>query len=227
MKRILIADDDAAIRELLQFHLKTANFDVTKVKNGQEAVERAESETFDALLLDLMMPKLSGLEVTEKLREAGNVTPILILTAREDDDAKLRGLSSGADDYIEKNTPIPEIVQRLKGLIRRHQLYDKQRTADKKTSGLKIDEKRKSVSLDGSEIALTKREFDILKFLVKHEGEVVSRDALLQEFWGLTNAVAETRTMDVLISRLRKKLGGRYIRSKRGFGYSFDDTFES
>jgi DNA-binding response OmpR family regulator len=226
MKTILIADDDAAIRKLLSYQFKAADFAVTLAKDGQEALEAAEKKKFDLLLFDVMMPYLTGIELTNKLRQAGNLTPILILTAREDDEARLRGLDVGADDYLDKTTAMAEIIQRARGLIRRHQEYDKHAAAPS-GKDFRIDEKHKTVFAENQEIELTKREFDILQLLVNAEGKIVSRDQLLQAFWGLTTDVAETRTIDVLVSRLRKKLGNRYIKSKRGFGYYFDENFKA
>jgi len=223
MKKILIADDDPAIRELLLYHFQAADFEVDLAVDGQEALDLARTGHYDLLLLDVMMPVYSGIDLVKKLRTEGNFSPILILTARDDDELKLQGLGLGADDYLDKTTPMEEILVRVQGLIRRAQVYTKQELA---TGDLQINFQKKAVRLNDAPIELTKREFDILEFLVKRKGEIVSRDELLIAFWGLTQDDVETRTIDVLVGRLRKKLANRYIRSKRGFGYYFDENFE-
>ncbi|MDR0297826.1 MAG: response regulator transcription factor [Streptococcaceae bacterium] len=223
MKRILIVDDDVAICKLLQATFENADFSVTCVTSGLSALARFESATFDVLVLDVMMPGMSGIELTKKLRLAGNLTPILILTARDDDEARIDGLEAGADDYCDKTLPMREIVQRVHGLIRRHQHYDKAQFVS--ADSFVLDAKNRSVTSFGTQIELTSREYELLEFLSARAGEIVSRDELLTHFWGIKNSEVETRTIDVLVGRLRKKLGGRYIRSKRGFGYIFDEDF--
>ncbi|MFV0555806.1 MAG: response regulator transcription factor [Lactovum sp.] len=226
MKKILIADDDPAIRTLLNFHFKKNNFEVKLATDGAEALDYSLKESFDLLILDVMMPELSGIELTEKIRSQKNFVPILILTARDDEEMRLSGLTLGADDYIDKTTAIQEIILRAKGLIRRNQSYQAKTEEIFKSGVLKIDFKKKKVFLEAKEIQLTKREFEILDFLVQRKGEVVSRDLLLHSFWGVTNTEVETRTIDVLVGRLRRKLNNAFIKSERGIGYRFDDYFK-
>lgn len=228
MKKILIADDDPSIRTLLNYHFQKDGFEVTLATDGLEALTKLEDSSFDLLLLDVMMPEFSGIEVVRKLREEKNFIPVLILTARDDEDMRLSGLKLGADDYVDKTTAMEEILLRANGLIRRAQVYKKEAQSEENfvSSGLEINFQKKSVLLDRNNISLTKREFEILEFLIQRKGEVVSRDLLLHSFWGVANADVETRTIDVLVGRLRKKLNNRFIKSKRGFGYSFDDNFE-
>jgi DNA-binding response OmpR family regulator len=226
MKKILIADDDAGIRELLSFYFRQADFEIRLALDGQEALDVARTESFDLLLLDVMMPYLSGIDIVKKLRKEGNFTPILVLTARDDDEMKLLGLGLGADDYLDKTTSMSEIVIRAEGLIRRAQTYSgqtKEITSVFDNDDLKVDFQKKSVKLAGTTVELTKREFEILEFLIQRQGQIVSRDELLQKFWGINNDEAETRTMDVLVGRLRKKLNQHYIKSKRGYGYYFEE----
>lgn len=224
MKKILIADDESAILALLDYHFTAASFDVTLAHDGQEALELARGENFDLLLLDVMMPKFSGIDLVKILRKEKNYTPILILTARDDEEMRLSGLDSGADDYLDKTTDMKEIVIRAKGLIRRAQDYGQAISDSYQLADLEVDFQKKTVKFKGNLIDLTKREFDILEFLVRHSGEIVSRDALLQSFWGISHAEVETRTIDVLVGRIRKKLDNRFIKSKRGFGYIFDEN---
>ncbi|GAB2025640.1 response regulator transcription factor [Lactovum odontotermitis] len=221
----MIADDEPAILTLLDFHFQAADFDVTLAHDGQEALELTRQHDFDLLLLDVMMPKFSGIDLVKILRQEKNFVPILILTARDDEEMRLSGLDLGADDYLDKTVNMEEVVLRAKGLIRRAQDYKKSDSKNFESADLQVDFQKKAVKLDGQLIELTRREFDILEFLIRHQGEIVSRDALLQAFWGVTNADVETRTIDVLVGRLRKKLDNRFIKSKRGFGYIFDEKY--
>jgi two-component system alkaline phosphatase synthesis response regulator PhoP len=175
----------------------------------------------------MMMPELSGLAVTEALRQRSNYTPIIILTAREDDDLKITGINSGVDDYLDKTTPQREIVARANALIRRNQIYQKSGHAVEvvehyRFDGLEVDLKTKSANLDQNKIDLSKREFNLLVFLIQNRDKIVSREAILAEFWGEMQDY-ETRVVDVTISNLRKKLHNQFIKTKRGFGYQFSE----
>lgn len=227
MKTIMIADDDSAILALLSYTFESDGFKVSLVKNGQEALDLSTKQNFDVILLDMMMPELSGLAVTEALRQRANYTPIIILTAREDDDLKITGINSGVDDYLDKTTPQREIVARANALIRRNQIYQKPGHAVEVVEhysfdGLEVDIKTKSASLDHDKIDLSKREFNLLIFLIQNRDKIVSREAILTEFWGETQDY-ETRVVDVTISNLRKKLHNQFIKTKRGFGYQFSE----
>ena len=173
------------------------------------------------------MPELSGLAVTEALRQRANYTPIIILTARDDDDLKITGINSGVDDYLDKTTPQREIVARANALIRRNQIYQKPGQVAESLDhysfdGLEIDLKTKSAMLADDRIDLSKREFNLLVFLIQNRDQIVSREAILTEFWGETQDY-ETRVVDVTISNLRKKLHNQFIKTKRGFGYQFSE----
>ncbi|XOQ36061.1 MAG: Two-component system regulator [Lactococcus sp.] len=223
----MIADDDSAILALLSYTFESDGFKVSLVKNGQEALDLASKQAFDVMLLDMMMPELSGLAVTEALRQSANYTPIIILTAREDDDLKITGINSGVDDYLDKTTPQREIVARANALIRRNQIYQKSGQMAESLNhysfdGLEIDLKTKSASLSDSKVDLSKREFNLLVFLIQNRDQIVSREAILTEFWGETQDY-ETRVVDVTISNLRKKLHNQFIKTKRGFGYQFSE----
>lgn len=223
----MIADDDSAILALLSYTFESDGFKVSLVKNGQEALDLASKQAFDVMLLDMMMPELSGLAVTEALRQSANYTPIIILTAREDDDLKITGINSGVDDYLDKTTPQREIVARANALIRRNQIYQKSGQVAESLNhysfdGLEIDLKTKSASLSDSKVDLSKREFNLLVFLIQNRDQIVSREAILTEFWGETQDY-ETRVVDVTISNLRKKLHNQFIKTKRGFGYQFSE----
>lgn len=223
----MIADDDSAILALLSYTFESDGFKVSLVKNGLEALDLASKRDFDVILLDMMMPELSGLEVTEALRQRANYTPIIILTARDDDDLKITGINSGVDDYLDKTTPQREIVARANALIRRNQIYQKPGQVAESLDhysfdGLEIDLKTKSAMLADDRIDLSKREFNLLVFLIQNRDQIVSREAILTEFWGETQDY-ETRVVDVTISNLRKKLHNQFIKTKRGFGYQFSE----
>ncbi|GAA2834732.1 response regulator transcription factor [Lactococcus raffinolactis] len=227
MKTIMIADDDSAILALLSYTFESDGFKVSLVKNGLEALGLASKRDFDVILLDMMMPELSGLAVTEALRQRANYTPIIILTARDDDDLKITGINSGVDDYLDKTTPQREIVARANALIRRNQIYQKPGQVAESLDhysfdGLEIDLKTKSAMLADDRIDLSKREFNLLVFLIQNRDQIVSREAILTEFWGETQDY-ETRVVDVTISNLRKKLHNQFIKTKRGFGYQFSE----
>ncbi|HBZ59849.1 MAG TPA: DNA-binding response regulator [Lactococcus sp.] len=223
----MIADDDSAILALLSYTFESDGFKVSLVKNGLEALGLASKRDFDVILLDMMMPELSGLAVTEALRQRANYTPIIILTARDDDDLKITGINSGVDDYLDKTTPQREIVARANALIRRNQIYQKPGQVAESLDhysfdGLEIDLKTKSAMLADDRIDLSKREFNLLVFLIQNRDQIVSREAILTEFWGETQDY-ETRVVDVTISNLRKKLHNQFIKTKRGFGYQFSE----
>lgn len=223
----MIADDDSAILALLSYTFESDGFKVSLVKNGLEALDLASKRDFDVILLDMMMPELSGLAVTEALRQRANYTPIIILTARDDDDLKITGINSGVDDYLDKTTPQREIVARANALIRRNQIYQKPGQVAESLDhysfdGLEIDLKTKSALLADDRIDLSKREFNLLVFLIQNRDQIVSREAILTEFWGETQDY-ETRVVDVTISNLRKKLHNQFIKTKRGFGYQFSE----
>ena len=223
----MIADDDCAILALLSYTFESDGFKVSLVKNGLEALDLASKRDFDVILLDMMMPELSGLAVTEALRQRANYTPIIILTARDDDDLKITGINSGVDDYLDKTTPQREIVARANALIRRNQIYQKPGQVAESLDhysfdGLEIDLKTKSAMLADDRIDLSKREFNLLVFLIQNRDQIVSREAILTEFWGETQDY-ETRVVDVTISNLRKKLHNQFIKTKRGFGYQFSE----
>ncbi len=223
----MIADDDSAILALLSYTFESDGFKVSLVKNGLEALDLASKRDFDVILLDMMMPELSGLAVTEALRQRANYTPIIILTARDDDDLKITGINSGVDDYLDKTTPQREIVARANALIRRNQIYQKPGQVAESLDhysfdGLEIDLKTKSAMLADDRIDLSKREFNLLVFLIQNRDQIVSREAILTEFWGETQDY-ETRVVDVTISNLRKKLHNQFIKTKRGFEYQFSE----
>jgi len=210
-RRVLVVEDDPSIRELLQLHLGLAGFDVHDEENGRAALERARAETFDLFVLDVMLPGLDGVSLCRAIRAAGpNVqTPILMVTARDTEADTVIGLESGADDYLAKPFGIRELQARVAAVLRRH----RHGTAEEPQTGgvlqlapgLEMDLERRTVTQRGAPVELTKQEFDLLHQLASRPGIVYSRARLLQTVWHGDTYVTE-RTVDTVVSRLRKKI---------------------
>jgi DNA-binding response OmpR family regulator len=216
---ILLVDDEDAVQKLLTYPLEHEGFRVLQARDGEEALRRFEAEHVDLVVLDLMLPKLDGLEVCRRLR-AQSTVPIVMLTARDDELDKVVGLELGADDYITKPFSIREFRSRIRALLRRAALGAEGGNRDViAVGGLEIDLSRRLVELDGRRIDLTYVEFELLRALVAKPGRVFSRQALLQGLWG-DYAYREPRTIDVHIRHLREKLGEpELIQTVRGVGY--------
>ena len=216
---ILLVDDEAAVQKLLTYPLEQEGFRVLQAGDGEEALRRFEAEHVDLVVLDLMLPRLDGLEVCRRLR-AQSTVPIIMLTARDDELDKVVGLELGADDYITKPFSIREFRSRVRALLRRAaQPPDGGNRDVIAIDGLAIDLSQRLVELDGRRIDLTYVEFELLRALVAKPGRVFSRQALLQGLWG-DYAYREPRTIDVHIRHLREKLGDpELIQTVRGVGY--------
>ncbi len=216
---ILLVDDEEAVQKLLTYPLQQEGFRVLQAGDGEEALRRFEAEHVDLVVLDLMLPRLDGLEVCRRLR-AQSTVPIIMLTARDDELDKVVGLELGADDYITKPFSIREFRSRVRALLRRAALPPDGGNRDVMViDGLAIDLSQRLVELDGRRIDLTYVEFELLRALVAKPGRVFSRQALLQGLWG-DYAYREPRTIDVHIRHLREKLGDpELIQTVRGVGY--------
>jgi DNA-binding response OmpR family regulator len=216
---ILLVDDEEAVQKLLTYPLQQEGFRVLQAGDGDEALRRFEAEHVDLVVLDLMLPRLDGLEVCRRLR-AQSTVPIIMLTARDDELDKVVGLELGADDYITKPFSIREFRSRVRALLRRAALPPDGGNRDViAVGGLAIDLSQRLVELDGRRIDLTYVEFELLRALVAKPGRVFSRQALLQGLWG-DYAYREPRTIDVHIRHLREKLGDpELIQTVRGVGY--------
>ncbi len=226
MKKVLVVDDEKLIVKGIKFSLEQDEMVVTAAYDGEEALELAKNNDFDIILLDVMLPGLSGFEVCQAIREFSDV-PIIMLTAKGEDMDKILGLEYGADDYITKPFNILEVKARIKAIIRRNQ--KKAPAADNPKTliegELKIEMDSRRVSLAGKEINLTAKEFNILTLLLFHPNKVYSRDDLLKEVWG-SDALGDGRTVDVHVRRLREKIESnpgdpKYIQTKWGVGYYF------
>ena len=226
MKRVLVLDDEKLIVKGIKFSLEQDDMQVDCAYDGEEALELAKKTEYDMVLLDIMLPKLTGLEVCQQIREFSNV-PIIMLTAKGEDMDKILGLEYGADDYITKPFNILEVKARMKAIMRRNSKKEAvQEKASKITVGdLSMDCDSRRVYIEGKEINLTAKEFDMLELLVFHPNKVYSREVLLNTIWG-SEYPGDVRTVDVHIRRLREKVETnpgepKYIHTKWGVGYYF------
>jgi len=223
---ILVVDDEKLLVKGIKFNLENDGHQVTAAYDGEEAVALAKSTDFDLIILDLMMPKLSGLEACMQIREFSTV-PIIMLTARSDDMDKVLGFEYGADDYITKPFNVLELKARVRALLRRSAITTKQTSeVSVITAGhITIDSDRRIATRAGEPVELTSREFDVIELLMKNPGRVYSRDNLLNAVWG-SEYQGDVRTVDVHVHRLRDKLEltpaePKYILTKWGVGYYF------
>ncbi len=223
-KRILIADDDKVVHESLGIYLKAEGFDITDVFNGEDAVEALKSQDIALCVLDIMMPKMSGIDVCREVRKTSQV-PILMLTAKGEEIDRILGLELGADDYIVKPFSPREVVARIKAVLRRTSEHPKGENQVVTYNGLTIDLKSYTVTLRGEPVTCTPKEIEILYLLASNPGQVFTRDQLLSQVWGYDFA-GETRTVDTHIKRIRAKLEstglGWSIKTIYGVGYKFE-----
>lgn len=224
--RVLVVDDEKLIVKGIRFSLEQDGMEVTCAYDGEEALTFAREQQFDIILLDIMLPKLSGFEVCQQIREFSNV-PIIMLTAKGDDMDKILGLEYGADDYITKPFNILEVKARIKAIIRRTAKQEKKAdTAGRIQAGdMTIERDNRRVYIEEREINLTAKEFDVLELLATHPNQVYSREKLLTMVWG-ADYPGDARTVDVHIRRLREKVETnssepKYVHTKWGVGYYF------
>lgn len=231
-RRVLVVEDEPAIRELISLHLKLEGFGVLPSGDGAEALRLARTERFDLIVLDVMLPGLDGVSVLGAIRResANRDTPILMLTARREESDKVLGLETGADDYLTKPFGVREFVARIRALQRRHQRSEEiEAQAQPVTAGpLIVDPQRRQARLDGREIDLTANEFDLLYLLAGNRGIVFSREALMQKVWGSETHITE-RSVDTLVKRVRRKIEDdsaepQFILTVWGTGYKFADV---
>ena len=222
-KRILIVDDEQDLCEILLYNLKAAGFQAEAAYSGEEAMGKEPSQ-YDLLILDVMMPGMSGFELAECLKadDQTSHTPIIFLTAKDTEDDTLQGFGLGADDYVTKPFSVREVVARVKAVLARSQkreMKERQITFE----GLVLDLGKKTTMVDGESVSLTKTEFELLGLLLRHRGQVFSRQQIFDAVWP-ENVVVSDRTVDVNITRMRKKIGryGSCIISRQGFGYVFE-----
>lgn len=227
-KKVLVVDDEKLIVKGLRFSLEQDDMEVTCAYDGEEAVELVRNNKYDIILLDIMLPKLTGLEVCQQIREFSDV-PVIMLTAKGDDMDKILGLEYGADDYITKPFNILEVKARLKAIIRRTGGKSKEPSEKQariiETGDLRLDCDGRRLHVNGREINLTAKEFDVLELLVLNPNKVYGRESLLKLVWG-EDYPGDVRTVDVHIRRLREKIEPnpsepKYVHTKWGVGYYY------
>jgi len=221
--RILIVDDEEDLCEILQFNLEGEGFEAEVAFSAAEALKK-NLESFDLILLDVMMREMSGFKLAKMLRKEKNLNiPIIFITAKTTEDELLTGFSLGADDYITKPFSIKEVIVRVKAVLKRGRQEEKQKQTSLTVDDLVLNLKKRKLKIGKKEIELTRKEFEILALLLKSEGYILSREDILERVWD-EDVVVSKRTIDVHITHLRKKLGsyGKYIKNKQGYGYAFE-----
>lgn len=235
LTKILVVDDESSIVTLLQFNIEKAGFDVVTAEDGRTGYELALTEKPDLIVLDLMLPEMDGIEVCKQLRQDKVETPILMLTAKDDELDKIIGLELGADDYLTKPFSPREVVARIKAILRRSagksaevepEVAPKEKALH--VGDLKILTESYEVYLQDELLDLTPKEFELLLYLANHRGKVFSRDQLLDAVWNY-DYIGETRIVDVHVSHLRDKIEAdtkkpQYIKTIRGFGYKMENV---
>ena len=226
MKRILVVDDEKPISDIISFNLRNEGFEVVAAFDGEQALEKFNESNPDLIILDLMLPKIEGLEVCREIRKTSTV-PIIMLTAKDSEIDKVLGLELGADDYVTKPLSNRELIARVKANIRRSAVREEEtvesQSNDIEVGDLTIHQDAYTVSKRGQEIELTHREFELLLYLAKHIGQVMTREHLLETVWGY-DYFGDVRTVDVTIRRLREKIEDtpgypNFIITRRGVGY--------
>lgn len=228
MQKVLIVEDEATLLSGLKDNLEGEGYEVSTASTGKEGLEKALKEDFDMILLDIMLPEMNGFDVCKKIKSKKLTLPIIMLTAKAKEADKIMGLELGADDYITKPFNINELMARIKAVLRRVQIH--RQAKEKKINSyefgdVKVDFARLEAYRGKKKLKLSKREFDILAYIIKREGEVVSRNDLLDVVWGY-EVFPTTRTVDNFIARIRKQIEDKpskpkYIHSIRSAGYKF------
>ncbi len=222
-KTILVVDDEKDLLDLIEYNLKKEGFQVLKAENGEQGIALAKESKPDLVLLDIMMPRMDGLEAVEIMRKDDDLKriPIIFLTARSDEKTEVEGLNKGGDDYITKPISTTKLISRIKAVMRR---FDETQEAENKLDvhDLQIDKDRYIVKRGDQEFQLPRKEFELLFFLASRKGKVLDRQTLLNKVWG-DNIYVVDRTVDVHVRKIREKLGDHYIETVKGVGYRFKE----
>ena len=225
--RILVVEDEKDVRDMIRIHLKAAGFDVLEAHNGAEGLAIAKQDLPAVIILDLMMPEMSGVEVCRALRRNPTTSriPILMLTAKSTEDDKVVGFECGADDYVTKPFSPRELVLRVRAVARRQPDQGVAKPIPVRSGKMQLDRGTMTASMGGKKLVLTSTEFRLLELLVRRVGNIQSREVLLSEVWGY-EASLDTRTVDTHVRRLRDKLGktGKFIETVRGSGYRLNEV---
>ena len=225
-KCILIVEDEKNIVDILAFNLRREGYATLEAYDGVAGLQLALERDPDLVLLDLMLPKLDGFEVCRRLREQGRATPVIMLTAREEETDKVLGLELGADDYITKPFSMRELLARVKANIRRSAMAPAAPGHRLELGRITVDEQAMTVSKDGVPLELSQREYELVRTLAAHRGQVLSREALMEQVWNYEGYVGDVRAVDVAVRRLREKIEDdpaepKFILTRRGLGYAF------
>lgn len=231
-KRILIVEDEKNIVDILSFNLSREGYEILEAYDGQAGLQLALEQDPDLILLDLMLPKMNGFDACRAIRQAGRSTPVIMLTAREEENDKVLGLELGADDYITKPFSMRELLARVKANIRRSGMTEGSSATTAGGARLEfgrvaIDQDLLVVYKDGKGLDLTQREYELLKYLALQPGKVFSREALMEHVWNYEGYVGDVRAVDVAVRRLREKLeddpaNPTFVVTRRGLGYLFN-----
>ncbi len=234
-KKVLIVEDEKGIVDILRYNLSHEGYETLEAFDGLTGLRLAQEQSPDLILLDLMLPGLDGLSVCRALRESGNQTPVLMITAREEENDKVLGLELGADDYITKPFSMRELLARVKANIRRVSMLPPQREQAASADSHKyidlgritVDTDSACLRKDGVTLDLTQREYELVKFMAMHPGKVFSRQELMENVWNYEGFVGDVRGVDVTVRRLREKLEDDpaqpvFIMTRRGLGYFFN-----
>lgn len=229
-QRILIVEDEQGLRLTLSDRLRSEGYEVDTASDGAEGYERASKLLFDLIVLDLMLPEKSGLDVCRDLRRMGVTTPVLMLTALSQTHDKVVGLKIGADDYLTKPFEMVELLARIEALLRRQDTPSRPPSSAYQFGAVRVDVRSTQAYRDEKEVTLSAKEFTLLRYLLEHRGETLSREKLLHEVWGYDN-MPSTRTVDVHVAWLRQKLEEdpkkpRWILTVHGIGYKFAEQKE-
>ena len=233
MKRILVVDDEPSITTLLKYNLEKENFEVDVCFDGEEAIKKATTNQYDFMILDLMLPKVNGFDVTKQLRKEKVATPIIMLTAKDETVDKIIGLEIGADDYLTKPFSPRELIARIRAVERRMDVSDNKIPESKISSSIEVGDliaypKDYRVTKNGEELTFTKKEFELLIYLMQRMNRIISRDELMNAIWQ-DDMYHLSRTVDIHISHLREKIEENpkkptFIKTVRGFGYKFQES---
>ena len=231
-KRILIVEDEKNIIDILSFNLSREGYDTMEALDGKTGLQLALEQDPDLILLDLMLPEMNGFDVCRSLREQGRTTPVIMLTAREEETDKVLGLELGADDYITKPFSMRELLARVKANIRRSDMVPALQPVNQSSARLDlgrivVDTELLVVYKDGKTLELSQREYELIKFLASQPGKVFSREALMEHVWNYDGYVGDVRAVDVAVRRLREKLEDDpaspvFLVTRRGLGYLFN-----
>lgn len=225
MHKILIVEDDEKIARVIQLELEFESYDVSNAYTGKEALDKYEEESFDLILLDVMIPELNGLEVLRRIRQKDETVRIIMLTARDAVMDKVSGLDSGANDYMTKPFEIEELLARIRAQLKQNEISQNNRQEEMIFKNIKVLPPSREVFIDGEDVYLTQKEYDLFHYLLANKNQVLSREQIIESVWGY-DYFGDTNTVDVYVRYLRKKIdqdSPSVISSVRGIGYMIKD----